>query len=70
MWFVVGVCGTMYFKRRDEEKSCSSCCSRSLGVVLGVGEKVRPLLSSSVSVGVRQCVLRLCIVRLVVLVVD
>ena len=36
---------------------CSSCCSRSLGVVLGVGEKVRPLLSSSVSVGVRQCVL-------------
>ena len=65
MWLVVGsvLCGLwlecvarMYFKRRDEEKSlklCSSCCSRSLGVVLGVGEKVRPLLSSSVSVGVR-----------------
>jgi hypothetical protein len=53
VWFVVGVCGTMYFKCRDEEKSlklCSSCCSRSL---LSVGEKVRPLLSSSVSVGVR-----------------
>ena len=35
-----------------------------------MGEKVRPLLSISVSVGVKQCVLRLCIVRLVVLVVD
>ena len=59
----------MNLRRNEIENSlklCNSCCSRTLGVALGVGVKVKPLWSSWMSAGVSWYVLRLCNARLVV----
>ena len=59
----------IYLRRSEIENSlklCNSCCSRSLRVALGVGEKVRPLSSNWISAGDSWYVLKLCNARLVV----
>ena len=52
-------CLARIFLRRIEVenalKLCNSCCSKSLGVVIGVGEKIK--LSSWISAGVSWYVL-------------